>query len=93
MSSDSHDDLSDWDDYQSLTRAECEAELEAIQQYWAQVATVSPLERTDMSTPIELNEDERGAALEALLSARNDDCSPVSTLARIFDAVNRVRTT
>lgn len=45
-----------------------------------------------MSAAIELNEDERGAAIEALLSARSDDCSPVSTLARIFDSVNRLRT-
>jgi hypothetical protein len=44
-----------------------------------------------MSAPIELTEDERGVALEALLSAQADECSPVSTLARVVDAVNRLR--
>jgi hypothetical protein len=43
--------------------------------------------------PIELNAAERGVAIQALMSAQGDGCSPVSTLARILDAVNRVRTT
>jgi hypothetical protein len=44
-----------------------------------------------MSTPIRLSDDERIAALDAATSARKDQCCDVSTVARIIDAINRVR--
>ena len=49
-------------------------------------------ERLADVTPIELNRYERAAALEALRLARDEGCSPVSTLAGILDEVNRIRT-
>jgi hypothetical protein len=46
-----------------------------------------------MREPIELNQDERGAALLALRSALYDNVSDIDTLARVFDAINRLRMT
>ena len=46
-----------------------------------------------MREPIELNQDERGVALLALRSALYDNVSDIDILARVLNAINRLRAT